>query len=107
MTMSIDAFGFSHRPECRGPFCREHQQAFCWLCPPCCDAPQVDDARAMLMRVKEIIEVSAKRRRQTSYAELRERFLTRYGTSWNRDGAGHEMSSDLDDLVRAAVREAK
>lgn len=101
MTMSIDAFGFSHRPECRGPFCREHQQAFCWLCPPCCDAPQVDDARAMLLRVKEIIEVSAKRRRQTSYVELRERFVH------NRFSDHEEMTTALDELVRAAIREAK
>ena len=103
MTMSIDAFGFSHRRECRGPFCREHQQAFCWLCPPCCDAPEVDDARAMLLRVKEIIEVSAKRRRQTSYAELRERFLD----SWGQGSVRLEVTERLDELVRAAVREAK
>lgn len=102
MTMSIDSFGFSHQRDCRGPFCAQHQQAFCWLCPPCCDAPEVDDARAMLLRVKEIIEVSAKRRRQTSYAELRERFLDSYVGFTKLD-----MAERLDELVRAAVREAK
>lgn len=102
MTMSIDGFGFSHRRECRGPFCAQHQQAFCWLCPPCCDAPEADDARAMLLRVKEIIEVSAKRRKQTSYAELRERFMDRYASL-----VEPEMAERLDELVRAAVRETK
>lgn len=60
----------------------------------------------MLLRVKEIIEVSAKRRRQTSYAALRERFLDDY-SGFTKLAPGTEMAERLDDLVRAAVREAK
>ena len=95
----MDAFDYAHKSTCAGPYCKAHDQAFCPLCPPCCDSGDVEEVRAMLFKVRDIIEASRRRQRVKSYAELRARFLERYASL-------PALSEDLDAVVEAAVREA-